>query len=58
MWYNYDFLNDKYEEGSFCGLHGSIHVVPDAPQMALLHTQEPDCGYFPKQQPIQLELQF
>lgn len=58
MWYNYNFLTDQYEEGSFCGLHGMQAVTPDAPQMALLHTAEPDCGYYPKQQPVQLELQF
>lgn len=58
MWYNYNFLSRQYEEGSFCGLHGMEEVIPDAPQMALLHTEEPDCGYYPKQQPIQLELQF
>ena len=58
MWYNYNFLTKQYEDGSFCGLHGSIHVTPDAPQMALLHTKEPDCGYYPKQKITQLELKF
>ena len=27
-------------------------------QMALLHTEEPDCGFFPRQKIMQLELQF
>lgn len=58
MWYNYNFLTDQYEEGSFCGLHGMEDVTPDAPQMALLHTEEPDCGFTPKQKITQLELKF
>lgn len=58
MWYNYDFIFNEYREGSFCGLHGGEQVTPDAPQMALLHTEEPDCGFFPKQKIVQLELDF
>lgn len=58
MWYNYNFLSRQYEEGSFCGLHGMEEVTPDAPQMALLHKEEPDCGYAPKQRITQLELDF
>lgn len=58
MWYNYNFLSRQYEEGSFCGLHGMEEVTPDAPQMALLHKEEPDCGYVPKQRATQLELDF
>lgn len=58
MWYNYNFIFGKYEDGSFCGLHGCEEVTPDAPQMALMHTEEPDCGYVPKQRITQLELDF
>ena len=58
MHYNFDYIKGKYEEGSFCGLHGRVHVEPDTPQIPLLHTEEPDCGYAPKQRATQLELDF
>ena len=58
MWYNYDFIFGEDTEGSYCGLHGGEPVIPDAPQMALMHTEEPDCGFTPKQKITQLELQF
>ena len=58
IWYNYNFLTKQYEDGSFCGLHGMEDVTPDAPQMAMLHTEEPECGFYPKQKITQLELNF
>lgn len=56
MWYNYNFISDCYEKGSFCGLHGCAHVVPGGPQQSFLHTKEPDCGYHSKV--VQLTLDF
>ena len=53
-YFNYDFLADRYESGSFCGLHGRSFIEdPDAPPPPLGH--EPNdrrydchCGFWPK----------
>lgn len=53
-YYNYDFLSDVYEAGSFCGLHGRAYIDPFSEQVNLNHNG--GCGFSPKNKPIQLEL--
>ena len=56
-YYNFDFLSDSYEEGeSFCGLHGRAKVDPNGKQRNL--DNHGSCGYHPKNQPIQMSLNF
>lgn len=53
-YYCYDLLSDRYEAGSFCGLHGRAAISdPYGPPPPLAH--EPNsrgfdcrCGFWPK----------
>lgn len=55
LWYNYNFLDAKYEEGSFCGLHGGREVDPDGPQVQMLRSEgKPDCHFVSKYRQLSL----